>query len=136
MSRLPPNELLITADDVRKTTKLLPRLIHNLMYSLGITYGRYQDYYMEYAARLWPEEQKSKIHPKLGANRQAVKEKRSATYQLFETEMKILKKDIIRITVEYRDQTTGEIGVVTTTDTVEEMDAKLKSEHSFGIDSL
>ena len=136
MSRLPPNELIITADDVRKTSKLLPRLIHNLFYGLGITHGRYTDFFMEYATKTWPDDPKSKIHPKLGANRAAVRERRSATYYMLETVLKVLKKDIVRITIEYRDEVTGELGSVSTTDTVEELDAKRHKRESFGVDSL
>ena len=136
MSRLPPNELMISADDVRKTSAPLPRLIHNLFYALGMTHGRYHDYYMEYAAEQWADEPKSKIHPKLGANRSAVKERRSATFYLLTVVMAVLKKDLIRITIDLRDRTTGEEMSISSTDTVEDLDRKRQKQESFGIDSL
>ena len=136
MSRLPPNEMMITADDVRKTSAPLPRLIHNLFYGLGITHGRYHDHYMEYASETWKDEPKSKIHPKLGANRSAIKERRSATFYLLTVVLAVLKKDLVRITIDLRDRTTGEEMSISSTDTVEDLDRKRQEQESFGVNSL
>lgn len=136
MARLPPSRLMIEADDVRKTKKALPRLLHNIFYLFQITNEKFASLYAPYAKARWPNEPQNKYHPRLGAARGAVQNRDNVTFYMFETNMDVLRKDIVDITVKIRDRDTGEIDEVSVSDTVEKLDAMRNKSEDYGVSSL
>lgn len=136
MAKIDGSAQMFDEESIRTAKGLLPRLLRIIFFSNTITNDEYMHRYYNFYKKAYPGKSKKDATQKAASDRKFIQDDLKITWPLMTNVLMAMGLDIASVSVNVVDNISGEVTTFSTTDTIEELNAKLAEKSQIGVSSL